>query len=96
MLILIAKAAYPTVLFQRQHYLNLIQKEKERAQAIPEPPSSHISPQPNLWHRIQLTIHSNAPHMCPPGMMDEMHMLGVLMDDHDEDEHHEMLMMKVN
>ena len=30
------------------------------------------------------------------GMTDEMHVSGVLMDDHDEDEHHEMWTMKVN
>ena len=29
-------------------------------------------------------------------MVDEMHVSGVLMDDHDEDEHHEMWTMKVN
>jgi hypothetical protein len=29
------------------------------------------------------------------GMMDEMHMTGVLMDDHDKDEHHKMWTMKV-
>ena len=29
-------------------------------------------------------------------MMDEMHVSGVLMDDHDEDKHHEMWTMKVN
>jgi hypothetical protein len=30
------------------------------------------------------------------GMMNEMHVSGVLMDNHDEDEHHEMWTMKVN
>ena len=30
------------------------------------------------------------------GMLDAIQMSGVLMDDHDEDEHHEMWMMKVN
>ena len=29
-------------------------------------------------------------------MMEEMHMSGVLMDDHNEDKHHEMWTMKVN
>ncbi len=30
------------------------------------------------------------------GMLDAMQMPGILMDDHDEDEHHEMWTMKVN
>ncbi len=29
-------------------------------------------------------------------MMDEMNVSGILLDDHDEDEHHEMWTMKVN